>query len=205
MGYPQRFLGEGEAVVVDVRPHWWYLSRPVALVVVVIAGSITAIVETVSSWLLWVSLAVLGASLVWLACRYARWATTHLIVTTTRLIDRRGLLARRGREIPLCSLSDIGYRQSVFGRILGMGDVLLESAGRDSKEVFADLPRPAEIQNEIYRQLEAWRRPAFTAAGPTPGGPTVLDQIDQLDQLRRRGLLTDSEFEAKKSRLLDRL
>ena len=39
-----------------------------------------------------------------------------------------------------------------------MGDVVLESAGKESQEVFPDLPHPATIHNEIYRQLEAWRR-----------------------------------------------
>jgi hypothetical protein len=37
MSFPTKLLNEGEEVVLDLRPHWWYLSGPVALVVLVLA------------------------------------------------------------------------------------------------------------------------------------------------------------------------
>ena len=204
MGYARHRLNEGEDVLVDVRPHWWFLSGPAAVTVLVIVGSMTAAVAGTPHWTVWAFLVALAASVIWLAARYARWATTRLVVTTSRVIDQRGVLARRGREIPLSALSDIGYRQTFLGRVIGMGDVLLESAGKAGQEVFADLPHPAEIHNEIYRQLQFWRRPA-PVGGTTTAGTSIIDQIDQLDQLRRRGVLTDAEFEAKKSQLLGRI
>jgi membrane protein YdbS with pleckstrin-like domain len=196
-----RLLNEGEEVVVSVRPHWWFLTGPVALVVVAIAGAITAGVENAPNAAVWVAVAALVVAVGWLVARYVLWATTRLTVTTSRIIERRGVLARRGREIPLTALTDIEYHQSLFERIIGAGDVLLESAGKDGQEVFPDLPHPSAIHNEIYRQVERWRRPPAAS----PAGPSIPDQIDQLDQLRRRGILTDAEFEAKKSELLDRL
>jgi uncharacterized membrane protein YdbT with pleckstrin-like domain len=203
MGYPYRLLNEGEEIVVDVRPHWWYLSGPAATVVLVIAGSIAAAIASVPSVAEWIILAVLGVALVWLVTRYVKWVTTRLVVTTSRIIERRGVLARRGREIPLSALSDIGYRQSFFERIIGAGDVVLESAGKDSQEVFSDLPHPNLIHNEIYRQMETLRESKSSAAAGS--APSIPQQIDQLDQLRRRGVISDAEFEAKKTQLLDRL
>jgi len=41
--------------------------------------------------------------------------------------------------------------------------------------------------------------------GRTSSGPSVTEQIDQLDDLRRRGVVTQAEFDAKKATLLDRL
>ena len=38
-----------------------------------------------------------------------------------------------------------------------------------------------------------------------PDGPSVVDQIRQLDELRKQGLLTDAEFESKKADLLGRM
>jgi membrane protein YdbS with pleckstrin-like domain len=208
VAYPQRLLNPGETVVVDVRPHWWYLSGPAVVEVVLIAAAIAAAAASVPTWVVWVALVALVASTVWLVLRYVRWATTRLVVTNCRVIERRGVLARRGREIPISALSDIGYRQTIFGRMIGLGDVVLESAGKNSQEVFPDLPHPAAIHNQIYQQLELRRGPAPAAGSPAstmPGGSTVPERIEQLAQLRRKGLITDQEFEAKKSELLDQL
>lgn len=201
MVFSRRQLNEGEEVVVDVRPHWWYLAGPAAVVVLVIAGAIAVVVASVPSWVGWVALAALVVAVGWLVIRYTRWVTTRLVVTTSRIIERQGLLARRGREIPLTALTNIGYHQTIFDRMIGAGDVLLESAGKDGQEVFPDLPHPGVIHNEIYKQMEIARGIRAAPAAPQ----SIGDQIEQLDQLRRRGLITDAEFEAKKAQLLDRL
>ncbi len=141
-----------------------------------------------------------------------RWKTIRLVVTNVRIMDRRGFLMRRCREIPIGALTNIGYRQSLFKRLIGAGDILIESAGRDSQEVFPDLPRPALIHNEIYRQLEMWRNgrtPGSGRTAPASGSgidpPSIPGQIEQLDVLRRRGIISEAEFAAKKTQLLDRL
>jgi membrane protein YdbS with pleckstrin-like domain len=196
-------LGQGESVIIDVRPHWWYLAGPVAVLAVVIAGGITALVESAPTWAEVIVAAALAVSVVWLAGRYIRWATTHMILTTSRIIEQRGVLGRTGREIPVTALTNIGYRQMIFDRIIGAGDVVIEAAGRDGQEVFPDLPRPSAIQNEIYAQMDRNRR-SYSAA-PAPAAPSIPEQIDQLDQLRRRGVINEAEFAAKKADLLDRL
>jgi uncharacterized membrane protein YdbT with pleckstrin-like domain len=142
----------------------------------------------------------------WLIGRYIRWASTSLVVTNCRLISRSGVFVRNGREIPLPALTDISYHQSFFERVIGAGDVLLESAGRQGHEVFPDLPRPARIQRAIAVELDRMRRPTANGPAPADGGrSSIPDQIEQLDGLRRRGLITEAEFQAKKAQLLDRL
>jgi membrane protein YdbS with pleckstrin-like domain len=203
VGYSRRLLNSGERVLVDVRPHWWYLAGPVSLLVLVIAGAIAAFVDWAPRWVSWLVLVALGLAALWLAARYVRWVTSRLIVTDARVIERRGIVARSGREIPLAALTDIGYRQTFFERVIGAGNVVLESAGRQSQEVFPDLPNPAYIHNVIFRQMQANRQQSSARSGPA--AESIPSQIEQLDQLRRRGLITDAEFEAKKVELLDRL
>lgn len=185
--------------MVEVRPHWWYLAGPVTVLAGVIAGAITALAEHVPGWSDWPILAVLVLAGLWLVGRYLRWVTTRLVVTSNRIIDRRGILGRAAREIPLSAVSDIGYHQTIFERIIGAGDVVIESAGRDGQEVFPALPRPAAIHNEIYSALQRYR------GGYAPAPPSIPEQIEQLDQLRRRGVISEAEFAAKKTDLLDRL
>ncbi|MGH8918909.1 MAG: PH domain-containing protein, partial [Actinomycetes bacterium] len=177
MTFPARLLNPGEEVVLDVRPHWWYLAGPVAVAVLVLAGAVATGVLQAPAIAVWVVVAVLAASLSWLVIRYLRWANTRLFVTTDRLIHRRGLVARTGREIPLEHLSDVSYRQSILQRLLGAGDMRLESAGRDSAEVFTWLPHPGLLQNEIYRQIDSGR--ARVAGGR---GLSMAEQLEKLDE-----------------------
>ena len=108
----------------------------------------------------------------WLVGRYVRWTTTSFAVTSERLVLRKGVLRRTGREIRLDSLTDISYSQSLLDRMLGCGDILLESPGRDSQEVFPDLPHPVTIQNEIYRLIN--QRRGRLAGRRLAGGFPVL-------------------------------
>lgn len=194
-----KHLARDETVFVDVRPHWWYLAGPVALLALVLVGAVAALVEGVPGWTHWLIAATLIVAGGWLVGRYLRWRTTRLLVTSTRIVERRGILGRMGREIPLAALTDIGYRQTIFERVIRCGDVVIESAGRDGQEVFADLPNPQAIHNEIYAHL-----PNRGGTG-SPATPNIPQQIDQLDQLRRRGVISDEEFEAKKAQLLERM
>lgn len=188
-------------MVVEVRPHWWYLASPVAALAAVIVGSGFGWAESMPGLADWVAAAALVVSTVWLLGRYVRWANTRLVVTTSRVMERKGVLGRSGREIPVAALTNIEYHQSLFERLIGTGDLVLESAGRDGREVFPDLPQPEAIHDEIWAQADASRRGAAGPAAPV----SIPDQIDKLDQLRRRGVITEEEFAAKKAQLLDRL
>jgi membrane protein YdbS with pleckstrin-like domain len=204
MSFPTKLLNEGEEVVLDLRPHWWYLSGPVALVVLVLAGTIASLVAGAPKALSIAVAVVLVISVVWLLTRYAKWTTTSFVLTSHRLVHRSGVLAKAGREIPLDHINDISYHQTIFDRLLGAGDLVIESAGERGQEVFPDLPKPGLIQNEIYRQIDAGKtRLADRMAGRRE--LSIPEQIDKLDELRQRGVISQSEFDAKKAQLLDRM
>jgi uncharacterized membrane protein YdbT with pleckstrin-like domain len=176
----------------------------VATVVIVLAGTIAALVAGLPNAAVLAIAALLVISLAWLLARYGRWHTTSLVLTNDRLVHRTGILGRHGREIPLDHINDISYNQSIFERMIGAGDLIIESAGERGQEVFPDLPKPGLIQNEIYRQLEGGKvRQADRMSGRRE--LSIPEQIEKLDELCRRGVITRAEFEAKKTDLLNRL
>jgi uncharacterized membrane protein YdbT with pleckstrin-like domain len=207
VGFPRKYLNEGEEIVLDLRPHWFFFAGPVvALVASAVAASLVgANLDGRPRGLLLVpSVALVLASLVWVVVRYAQWATTAFVVTTDRLVHRHGVLSKSGREIPLERLNDISFHQSLFQRLLGAGDVLIESAGERGQQSFASFPHPERTQNVIHRQIElAQARDADRMAGRRELSP--LEQLDKLDDLRRRGVISEAEFEVKKAKLLDRM
>jgi uncharacterized membrane protein YdbT with pleckstrin-like domain len=216
VAFPERLLGEGEEVVYDLRPHWWTLVGPVLVTAVVVAAAAAAVAAMPAGDLQAPGrLAVVGIAVVLLlvaaAGRVVRWSTTHFVLTTERLIFRSGLLSRYGREIPLERVNDVTFSQSLFERLLGIGDLLVESAGEHGQSTFEDIRHPEAVQLEIYRQMEENDRRRGSGATTAvqaqhhPRPPSVLDDLERLADLRDRGAVTEEEFQAKKRELLDRL
>lgn len=210
MPYPRHLINEGETVALDLHPHWWYFAKHIltgALLLLALVG-VYAVrdVEYVNSVtaLGWATLAVIWA--VWLGLKYLQWQFTHFVVTDDRVIFRHGVLAKHGVEIPLERINNINFDQGLWERIIGAGDLDIESAGREGQSHFEDVRHPDSVQQEIYRQMElnaqqqaSWSAPQMSREA------TIPEQIEQLAALRDKGHITAAEFEAKKASLLERM
>ena len=233
MAFPERLLSEDEELIYDLRPHWLTLVVPVLLTVVVAVVVLAAWVVMPAGDLqqparLAVGLLGVAVLLATVVGRVLRWSTTHFVLTTERLIFRSGVVAKFGREIPLERINDVTFSQSLFERIIGAGDLLLESAGEHGQSRFSNIRDPEAVQLEIYRQMEAndRRRAGYAATQPHPqvydhAGPTTpqadrtptpptrspsaLDDLERLADLRDRGVVTEEEFQRMKRELLDRM
>lgn len=206
MGYPSRSLNANESVALDMHPHWWYFVEPAATLLGVIVAAIVVLLKfngdgTFDRLLTYVAVAALVVSAVWLASRYLKWISTHFVITSQRLIFRQGLIAKTGIEIPLERVNNVNFSQGIVERLLGAGDLLIESGGEDGQQRFTDIRRPEEVQNLIHDQMErvAMRRAGHVAA-PTAN---VAEQLERLEGLLHRGTITQAEFDAEKRRLLD--
>lgn len=206
MPFPPDLLNQSEEVVLDLRPHWAKLFFPVLFVVVAIAatGASAAFLEIPA--ISFVLLAVLAVAVVGLIVRYARWTTTNFVVTTERLIHREGVIAKRGIEIPLDRVQTIRFGQTIFERMIGAGDLLIESAGETGQNTFTDVRKPSVVQNVIYREIEAYENRRVDRMAGGRGGPSaalsVAEQLEKLHQLLAQGALSQAEYEAQKARLL---
>jgi uncharacterized membrane protein YdbT with pleckstrin-like domain len=202
--FPRKLLNDHEDVILDLRPHWWFLAGRVTAAVLAVALTIFLAVVDAPTALQLIALALVAAAAIWLLLRFLVWTTTNFVVTTDRLIFRSGVLAKHGREIPLERVNDISFNASLFERIIGAGDLVIESAGERGQQMFTDIPRPMQVQNEVYRQMEAaQQRDADRLAGRR--ALSLPEQLEKLDELRQRGVITQAEFDAKKAQLLDRM
>lgn len=207
MAFSPDQLNHNEEVVLDLRPHWWFFAKHILAVLAAIIIGIVALAFGAPGWLSLAIGVLILASLVWFGMRYVVWTTTNFVVTTDRLIVRNGVLSREGIEIPLERVNTVFFRQSLFERIIRSGDLTIESASEMGNQKFTDIRRPLNVQNEIYRQMEANENRKFDRVGNNlaPAAPSIPDQIRQLDELRQQGVLSDVEFDAKKRELLDRM
>jgi len=219
MAIRQSHLNEEEEVVLDLHPHWWFLAPRAALLVLTMALAAIALaiqpdesidVEWYHSAAKWGAAALLFIALLWFLGRVVQWVTTDFVVTSERCIFRTGVVAKRGIEIPLDRINTVFFNQGVFERVIGAGDIGIESAGENSRQDFSDIRRPAHVQKIIYREMENYenrRQDRLGAAvrGGSSQEQSIPAQIAELDELRVRGVLSDEEFATKKAELLERM
>jgi|SRR5436190_5316918 len=214
MAYPRNLIQEGETVALDLRPHWWYFSRNILtgiplfiiLLLVVNWDSGSSFVDDSSSWIIAiVAIAWVG----WLVLKYFQWTMTYFVVTSRRVIYRTGVISKKGVEIPLERINNINFHQRIIDRIIGAGDLDIESAGKDGQTHFDFIRHPDGVQHEIYRQMEGRNMPqvqpgAVVAPQPTSAA-SVPEQIEQLARLRDAGHISEAEYQQKKAELLQRM
>jgi uncharacterized membrane protein YdbT with pleckstrin-like domain len=205
--FSRKLLNEGEDVVLDLHPHWEFFVRSAAALVAAIVIGVVVLTRDLPGWVDALVGALVLAALIWFGLVYAKWATTNFVVTTDRLIYRHGVLSKHGVEIPLERVNTVFFSQSILERMLGSGDLVIESAGEMGRQNFSNVRKPSAVQNEIYRQMEQNENRKFDRIGSrqTVAGASVPEQIQQLDALRQQGVLTEAEFQAKKADLLKRM
>lgn len=233
MAFPRRLLTEGESVVLELRPHWLVLgwSVPAAVAAATALVAVTIAYPKAPVAMGEALLAVVAGACLWVAARAIRRATTVLVVTNARLVQRSGVLARQGVEVQLDRINEISYRQSIGERLVGMGRLYLEVGGERGFISFDHVPRPAAVAAVLHEQLGArgsgvtvpahdvvrsrthgygHRHSAHMHDTPPAGVPvvdsrSVARQLVELDELYRRGILSEAEFGERRARLVDLL
>ena len=197
--YPKELLNDYETVALDLHPHWWHFAEPALALVASIVFGIVMISVDAPSWLRYIALALIVVSALWMVVRYIQYITTNFVITSDRLIFRTGFIAKRGIEIPLERVNSVHFNQSIVERVVGAGDLLIESGGEIGQQKFTDIKDPDKVQNLIHSQMEM--NDARMRHGT--GRPDVAAQLERLEGLRDRGTLSPDEFEAQKLRLLE--
>jgi uncharacterized membrane protein YdbT with pleckstrin-like domain len=206
MPFPKKNLNANETIALDMHPHWWYFAEPAWSLLGSIVLGIVVLWKTDTGTngrkvLGVLALALLVLTAVWLVVRYLTWLTTNFVITSNRLIFRHGVIGKSGIEIPLERVNNVNFTQSMFERLLGAGDLLIESGGEDGQQRFTDIRHPAQVQNLIHAQMEAHyqRRAAYSTTAPAGD---VTEQLQRLEGMLQRGTLTQAEFDAQKAKLL---
>jgi uncharacterized membrane protein YdbT with pleckstrin-like domain len=201
MPYPRKLLNDHETIALDLHPHWWTFAKAAALLVAAVAlGAFSLTLDgDLGTFLGWSSIVLIIGSALWLVQRYVTWATTNFVVTSDRVIYRSGVFAKSGIEIPLERVNNVLFNQSIFERMLGAGDLMIESGGLEGQQRFTDIKNPDQVQRLIHAQIDAR---LTRGHGGSPGGSDVASQLEKLEGLLERGTLSREEFDREKRRLL---
>jgi uncharacterized membrane protein YdbT with pleckstrin-like domain len=147
-----RYLLPHERQVITVHQHPAILIRPIfeVLVGLAIAGWLSNSIAHGNGvviliiWVLW------GILCLRLAVKVFEWAKTYFVVTSQRFILATGVITRKVNMMPLTKVTDMSFQRSGWGRILGYGEFVLESAGQDQALSNIDyVPYPEQLYLEV--------------------------------------------------------
>lgn len=159
MGFPENVLAKGEKVERDLHPHWLTVVAPTIFGVLLAAACIAIAVitpdDTAGNRIQWIAVIVLVVVAVpAVVVPYLRWRTTHYVITSHRVMVRRGILTKNGKDITLSKITDVSFEQTVLDRMIRSGSLHIESAGDSPDENLANIPRSNEVQQLINRLID---------------------------------------------------
>jgi uncharacterized membrane protein YdbT with pleckstrin-like domain len=147
-----RYLLPHERQVITVHQHPAVLIMPIleVLVGLAIAGWLSeaaahgngAVILVI--WILW------GIVFLRLVVKVIEWVQTYFVVTSQRMLLSTGLVTHNVNMMPLTKVTDMSFKRTGPGRILGYGEFVVESAGQDqalSNVKF--LPYPEQLYLEV--------------------------------------------------------
>ena len=154
MGISAKLLNDDERVVAHTRTHWKALIGPVLLLLVVVgAGSFLAAVVPSGSWQgvgrIAIAVVAFVVLAIWSFKPFLSWYFATYTLTNRRLITRRGILNRTGRDIPLVRINDVSYEHGLVDRILRCGTLVIESAGERGQVVLPDVPHVEHLHLQM--------------------------------------------------------
>lgn len=211
MGYADKNLAPGETILYRARYHWIIYRFTIVLLILAAALGIAALYATKSQagdevgrpvGILAAAFVVL-ALLAYLARRF-RASLDEFVVTNRRVIRKVGLYAREIQQAPLEKVQDITVEQGAFGRMLGYGTVIVETASEKGMLVFPSIASPDGLRNHVWGQAPPEDR--VPSAAQEPAAPeSAQARLEELESLKQRGLVNQEEYAAKRQEILSHL
>jgi hypothetical protein len=152
------------------------------------------------------------------------WLNERYIITNRRVMEVRGTINKNVRDSALEKVNDVELNQSIVGRVLGYGTVQIITGSDIGVNEFRRISNPMRFKREmlnakenyhlagpgfeeeraISRAASATDEPAKAGDADPPKGD-IPDLIAELAELHQQGIISDEEFQAKKTELLARL
>ena len=203
--YIQSMLGENERVLLVTRQHWFVLFSAILaeilISLLVIAG--------VSAATLYYPPAAFGFVLVLvppisMLRDILIWNNHEYLVTNRRVIQISGIINKNVVDSSLEKVNDVKMSQSFFGRLFDYGDIEILTASEIGVNLFKRIGDPVKFKTAM---LNAKEKLGFAESGTyaQPHTDNIPALIAELDELRKQGIVTEAEFQKKKTELLAKM
>ncbi len=208
--YIQSLMGEAEKMLLVTRQHWFVLFRTIVaeilIIFILIVGSIAASVAYPPAAMLAPVIGLLLALIpvVGMVRDILIWYNRQYIVTNRRVIQISGVVNKNVVDSSLEKVNDVKMSQSFFGRIFDYGNIEILTASELGVNQFQRIGDPVHFK---IAMLNAKEKLGFDDYVVHTGKPAddIPTLIAKLDELRKQGIVSEEEFQAKKAELLAKM
>jgi uncharacterized membrane protein YdbT with pleckstrin-like domain len=193
-------MGDGERILITARRHPLFLVGRLALYIIAAVVLIGAGIWAATALPIYVAIVLWVSSLApigFAAMRFIGWKNEMYVVTNYRIIQVEGILSRRVFDSSLEMVNDILMTQSLIGRLFNYGTIEIITGSDIGLNQLDALKDPFAFKRAIID--------ARNILSDHGRAPIVDDQKSQLlsalQNLKTSGLLTDAEYEIKRSRV----
>ncbi len=222
MGYVESLLGKNEKILRMERQHWTTLFitlvvnlflAAVLIAIAVVLGNqnFTKDPTSVLRFAPLIFVVALIYPLGRLGWDILQWSAEQYLVTSHRVIQTEGLINKRTKDSSLEKVNDIELTQSFFGRLLGYGELEIVTGSDEGTNILHRLNHPVAFKTALLDQKVALgQNPSGDQVRPggapgTAGGDDSLKRLGELDDLRKRGAISDQEYHDAKAKILGKL
>lgn len=202
----RRQLQPGEEILFQARISRIALLPQLGLALLALAACLTflKVSQSLAGWLTGVVIGLAGAGL--LAVKVLVLRSHEYVLTNRRLIRQIGIVAKSSIDSQLDKINNVEHKQTVWGRLLGYGDVEVDTASEHGCTRFSYVARPLAFKSAILGAREHYRSAqaggvAVQAARPLSGA----ERLRQLKELLDDGLISEVEFQERRRVLLAEL
>ena len=141
-----------DPILRDVRPSWWNFFWYLLVFVLIVPLLVALVMYAKTSFYWYISLVIPSIAFLIAAWKHA---SLRLYVYPDRIALQTGILSKQRKTVACVDVRVIDTRQTLFQRIVGIGDLLIGSAGTGDYEVVAlGIPKPTEIKDLIVQQKQ---------------------------------------------------
>jgi uncharacterized membrane protein YdbT with pleckstrin-like domain len=202
--YLEGLLGENEQIIFETHQHWFVLFGKIflelLLIALIIGGSLAlSAIYPVAIY----GLGLVIVPLIGMVSDIMVWRNKAYVVTNRRVIQISGVFNKDVVDSSLEKVNDVKMSQSFFGRMFGYGDIEILTASELGVNLFHEIHNPIEFKTAM---LNAKEKMGFDEMGAAVRATEDIPSlIARLDDLRKKGILSEAEFEEKKAELLAKM
>ncbi|MFM2327588.1 MAG: hypothetical protein RIR31_1790 [Bacteroidota bacterium] len=203
-------LKKEENLLIIIRQHWIKLVPPVFAWLLLATGLLWWM-ENYSIAFIIILLTALFPIIEYINWKYNLWAVTNM-----RVVDESGFFTRYSKESPLDKINNVEYDQPILGRILGYGNVDIQTAAEMGETKYELIHHPKLLKDTITHAQEEYKKIQITSQATqlakaiaqntslaaAPSQQMIADELHKLFDLLQKGAITQEEYTAQKNKLL---
>jgi uncharacterized membrane protein YdbT with pleckstrin-like domain len=139
---------------------------------------------------------------------FGKWVVLRsheYVLTDRRVIQQTGIFVKRSVDSRLDKINNVEHQQTLWGRLLGYGDVWVDTASETGTTIFKQISDPLEFKRAILAAAESYRSRGVAAPVAYPAGSSGAERMRELKRLLDEGLISPEEYEAKRRQVLAEL